>query len=321
MQKQDQTINEKFTIPDDYHGLRVDQAVAKLLSGYSRSQLQKWLASGQILINGQRAAAKQKVQGGESVVLNVLLQPDQRWEAQALPLNIVYQNDDIVIVNKPADLVTHPGAGNPDGTLVNALLHHIPETQNLPRAGIIHRLDKETSGLLVVAKTLHAHNDLVKALQAREIHREYECIVQGKLISGGTVDEPIGRHPKNRLQQAVITSGKPAITHYRIIQRFQHYTHLKVVLETGRTHQIRVHMAHIGHPIVGDPLYGGRKRIPKNLSPELKIILDNFNRQALHAKKLILINPSSGESQTFEIPAPEDFLILLNGLKEYEACS
>lgn len=320
MQKQDQTINEKFTISDEYQGLRLDQAIAKLLPDFSRSQLQKWLTSGQMLVNGQQANTKQKVQGGEVVELTVNLQPTERWEAQELPLNIIYQDDEFAVIFKPADLVTHPGAGNPDGTLVNALLHHIPETRNLPRAGIIHRLDKETSGLLVVAKTLHAHNYLTKALQAREIHREYECIVQGKLISGGTIDEPIGRHPKNRLQQAVITSGKPAVTHYRIIQRFAHYTHLKVILETGRTHQIRVHMAHIGYPIVGDPLYAGRKRIPKNLTPELKEIINHFNRQALHAKKLILVNPTTGNKQTFEAPAPDDFLQLVNALKEYDAC-
>jgi len=320
MQKQDQTIIEKFNIPEELKGLRIDQAIAKLLPDYSRSQLQKWLLSGAILVNNQQVNLKKKVQGGELVELNATIVPEQRWEAQALPLDIIYQDDEIAVINKPADLVTHPGAGNADGTLVNALLHHIPETQTLARAGIIHRLDKETSGLLVVAKTLHAHNALTKALQAREIHREYECIVQGKLISGGTIDEPIGRHPKNRLQQAVITSGKPAVTHYRIIERFQHYTHLKVILETGRTHQIRVHMAHIGFPIVGDPLYGGRKRTPKNLPVELKTVVNDFKRQALHAKRLILTNPSTGEKQTFIAPAPADFMALLNQLKEYDAC-
>jgi 23S rRNA pseudouridine1911/1915/1917 synthase len=251
-------------------------------------------------------------------VVNALLVKEVPWQAQVMPLNIVYEDDDIAIINKPVGLVTHPASGNPDSTLVNALLHHMPNNEHLPRAGIIHRLDKDTSGLLVVAKTLVAHHSLTKAMQAREIHREYECIVYGKLISGATIDEPIGRHPKNRLKQAIIDSGKSAVTHYRIIERFTDFTYLKVILETGRTHQIRVHMASIDKPIVGDQLYGGRLRIPKNTSAELKEFLLHYKRQALHAKRLQLAHPVTHEPLSFEIPATDDFTTLLQLLRNNE---
>ena len=293
MKNQDQTIQTKFNIPEDYSGQRLDQVLAQLLPEYSRSRLQTWLKSGHILINGTPASAKQKVIGTESVELKITLANEQRWSAQNIPLDIVYQDEGIVIVNKTAGMVTHPAAGNPDNTLVNALLHHVPETQLLPRAGLIHRLDKDTTGLLVVAKTLEAHHTLTKALQMRDIHREYACIVKGALISGGTIDKPMGRHPKTRLKQAIVANGKCAVTHYRILDKFQHYTHLKVILETGRTHQIRVHMAAIDHAIIGDPIYGGAFRAPKNCHETIKNAVKNFGRQALHAKKLSLTNPTS----------------------------
>lgn len=316
MQNQDQIIRAIFTIPDEYKGMRLDHVLTKLLPEYSRSRLQKWLSDGQIKVDDHQCDCKQKVQGGETVVVAALLAQQTPWQAQALPLDIIYQDDDLVVINKPAGLVTHPAAGNPDKTLVNALLHHIPGTEHLPRAGIIHRLDKDTSGLLVVAKTLPAHHALTQAMQDRQIQREYECIVYGHLIAGATIDEPIGRHPKNRLKQAVINNGKSAITHYRIIEKFANFTHLKVKLETGRTHQIRVHLSHIDHPIVGDQLYGGRLRIPKNVSPELKQFLLQFKRQALHAKSLQLEHPITHQRMSFEAPITEDFRDLLHLLKE-----
>jgi len=317
MKNQDQTIKKKIIIPDDYQGMRLDQALAQLLPDYSRSRLQRWLKNSQILVDGNRAHAKTKVMGGETVLLEATLAPDERWEPQNLPLNIIYEDEGLVVIDKPAGLVTHPAVGNPDKTLVNALLYHIPETQTLPRAGIIHRLDKDTSGLLVAAKNLKTHHVLTKALQARDIHREYACVVQGTLISGDTIDAPIARHPKHRIKQAVVASGKPAVTHYRIAEKFKHYTHLNVILETGRTHQIRVHMAHIGHPLVGDPLYTGRPKIPKAIDATLKSILDKFDRQALHATKLMLNNPTTNKAQIFTSKFPKDFSDLLQALREY----
>lgn len=316
MQNQDQIIQATFTIPEECKGMRLDHVLAQLLPEYSRSRLQKWLVGGQIKVNDQICDCKQKVHGGEIIQVAAVLAQEVPWQAQPLPLSIIYEDDALVVINKPIGLVTHPAAGTPDNTLVNALLHHIPGSQHLPRAGIIHRLDKDTSGLLVVAKTLPAHNALTKAMQDRCITREYECIVYGNLISGGTIDEPIGRHPKNRLKQAVTESGKSAITHYRIIEKFTHFTHLKVKLETGRTHQIRVHMAFIDHPIVGDQLYGGRLRIPKHTSPELKQFLLQFKRQALHAKHLQFEHPMTHQLLSFEAPMTQDFKDLLQLLKD-----
>lgn len=311
MQHQDQNICEKFTIPLNFQGLRLDQAIAKLLPTYSRTTLQKWIRNGQILIDGQVINPNSKVQGGESIEVNAVLEKQVNWEPQPLSLDIRYEDETLLVVNKPPGLVVHPGAGNADKTLVNALLHNVPQTKHLPRAGIIHRLDKETSGLLLVAKTLSAHHALVQALQARDIHREYQAIVQGVLISGGTIDKPLARHPQHRLKRAVVENGKSAVTHYRIIKRYSYYTHVQVFLETGRTHQIRVHFAALGHPLVGDPLYGGRFKIPKQAPSLLKDALEQFKRQALHARKLVFHHPSTSQLLTIECEPPADYQALL----------
>jgi 23S rRNA pseudouridine1911/1915/1917 synthase len=316
MQNQDQNIQEKFHIPDDYQGQRLDQTIAKLLPQYSRACLQRWIKNGHVLLNNATTHSKYKVRGGESVEINAPLEVHERWEPQSIALEIVYEDDALLVVNKPAGLVVHPAAGNYDGTLVNALLHHIPASHHLPRAGIVHRLDKETSGLLLVAKTLKAHHALVKALQARKIHREYQCLVQGSIISGGTIDQAIGRHPHNRLKRAILDHGKPAVTHYRLIKRYKDYTHLQVFLETGRTHQIRVHLASIHHPLLGDSLYAGRLKMPKSASPELKTLLENFKRQALHARKLIFNHPITGLETTVTCEAPADYLSAVNILDQ-----
>ncbi len=303
-------------ISHDYHGWRADQVAAELFSDFSRSRLQYWMKQGNLTVNQQTVSPKEKVLGGETMTLTVVLEDEGQWLAQDMSLSIVYEDDDLLVVNKPTDLVVHPAAGNPDKTMLNGLLHHNPECRHLPRCGIVHRLDKDTTGLLVVAKTLAAHTFLVKSLQEREFSREYEAVVMGTLTGGGTVDAPIGRHPKNRKKMAVTHGGKEAITHYRLMQRFIAHTHLSVKLETGRTHQIRVHMAHIKHPIVGDTLYCGRAKLPKNCGTELRDVLQQFPRQALHARHLGLVHPTTLEWMEWEAPLPEDFTSLLASLKQ-----
>jgi 23S rRNA pseudouridine1911/1915/1917 synthase len=303
-------------IPETLAGLRLDQALAELFPDYSRARLQQWIKAGQVRVDGRQLRAKDKIQGHEEVVLEAEETVATVWEAQAIPLNIVYEDEDILVVDKSIGLVVHPGAGNPDQTLVNALLHHAPELKNLPRAGVVHRLDKDTSGLLVVARSLRAHTRLVEQLQAREFEREYQAVINGMLTAGGTVDAPIGRHPSQRTKMAVSESGRPAISHYRVIERFRVHTLVQVRLETGRTHQIRVHMAHLRHPLVGDTQYGGRPRLPPDPSPELIQLLQHFPRQALHAAKLGLEHPASGEFMEWEAPLPEDMLSLIAALQE-----
>lgn len=300
----------------DLAGKRLDQALAKVFPDFSRSRLQQWLKEGLITLDGQACRARDKVAGGEKVELEAHFEEQGECLPQAIDLNIVYEDDEILVINKPVGLVVHPAAGNPDGTLQNALLHHAPDLIELPRAGIVHRLDKETSGLLVVAKTPGAHRSLVEQLQAREFDREYRAIVSGVMTAGGTVDEPIGRHPVNRLKMAVIHSGKPAVTHYRVLERFRLHTYVKVNLETGRTHQIRVHMAHIRFPLVGDPLYAGRFKIPPNSSESFVQTLRGFRHQALHARRLGLMHPVTGEWMEWEAPLPEDMSALLELLRE-----
>jgi 23S rRNA pseudouridine1911/1915/1917 synthase len=246
----------------------------------------------------------------------VTLEAETRWRPQSLPLDIVYEDDSVLVINKPAGLVVHPGAGNVDGTLSNALLHHAPELETVPRAGIVHRIDKDTSGLLVVARNLAAQKSLVEQLQARAFDREYEALTQGVMTAGGTVDAPIGRHPVNRLRQAVVPNGKEAITHYRVLEKFRAHTHIRVKLETGRTHQIRVHMAHIHYPLVGDPVYGGRLRIPAGATAELEAALRGFRRQALHAALLGFVHPRSGEFMSWQAPLPEDMVQLLAACRQ-----
>ncbi|CBL43923.1 Ribosomal large subunit pseudouridine synthase D [gamma proteobacterium HdN1] len=308
-------IQHQATIPDDLSGKRLDQAAAQLFPDYSRARLQEWIKMGALTINQQVGVAKEKVIGGEQLFLSVELQADERVKPQNISLDIVHEDDSLLIINKPAGLVVHPGSGHSEGTLVNALVNHAPKLAELPRAGLVHRIDKDTTGLLVVAKTLEAHTDLVAQLQAKLVKREYEAIAQGVMTGGGKVDAPIGRHPTQRTKQAVVSSGREAVTHYRVVARYRAHTHIRLALETGRTHQIRVHMAHIHYPLLGDPDYGGRLRLPKAASPEFIEALQGFRRQALHAQRLALHHPESGDWVAWEVPLPEDFVQLLAAIK------
>lgn len=313
-----QKIKLTDQIPIKLNGLRLDQALARLFPDYSRARLQHWIEHGQVLVDDQIILRpKHKIQAHQTVLVQAILSPvTNHWEPQAMALDILYADSELLILNKPSGLVVHPAAGNPDHTLVNALLHYDPQLNQLPRAGIVHRLDKETSGIMVVARTLEAQCQLVQQIQQHEIKREYQTIVNGLLTGGGTVNAPIGRHPTQRLKMAVIDSGKPAVTHYRIVERFRAHTQLKILLETGRTHQIRVHMTHIGHPIVGDPVYGGRLKLPSGCTEHLKITLMGFKRQALHAQKLTLTHPKSGELLSWTAPLPKDFIQLMESLRQ-----
>ncbi len=302
-------------IPRESAGQRFDRVLAELFPDYSRSRLSRWIKGGQVKLDGRCCSPDQRVLGGERVELVVSPEPQERWEAQAIELNVVYEDDAILVVDKPAGLVVHPAAGNPDGTLLNALLHHAPELAEVPRAGIVHRLDKETSGLLVVARTVGSHLRLVEQLQERSVSRCYSAVVVGVPTSGGTVDAPIGRHRVDRKRMAVTGQGKPAVTHYRVAERFRAHALLDVRLETGRTHQIRVHMAHIRHPLVGDPVYGGRSRIPAGCGEALREELRGFRRQALHAGRLGITHPASGERMEWQVPLPEDMARLIHTLR------
>lgn len=296
-------------------GRRLDQALSELLPDFSRSRIQAWIDAGRVLLDGGPCRCRDKVWGGEAVWLEPLLEPLSACRPQPIPLSIVYEDDHLIVIDKPAGLVVHPAAGNPDGTLQNALLHHAPGLDRLPRCGIVHRLDKDTTGLLVVAKTLKAHKSLVEQLQARHVHREYRALVMGSLVAGGTVDAPVGRHPTQRTRMAVVSGGRPAVTHYRVLERFPGYTLLAVRLETGRTHQIRVHMSHLRHPLVGDTLYGWRARPSKLESAALAAALRGFPRQALHAVRLGLDHPESGEPVAWEVPMAGDLACLLDLLR------
>ena len=307
-------MGEKFNVKVDIDqaGMRLDQALAVLFPDFSRARLQSWIKQGMVKVDGVTAQRpRDKVIGGEFVELEAELEDQVECAPQPIPLDIVFEDEFLLVVNKPAGLVVHPAAGNPDGTLQNALLHHDESLIQLPRAGIVHRLDKETSGLLVVAKTTGTHKYLVEQLQERLIKREYRAVATGVMTAGGTVDQPIGRHPTQRTKMAVHPSGKPAVTHYRVIDKFRFHTHLKVVLETGRTHQIRVHMAHLRYPLVGDPVYAGRLQIPPKATPELEAMLRRFRRQALHARKLGLNHPKTDEWIEWRVEPPEDMQKLL----------
>ena len=299
-------IEQDFRVNFSEAGVRLDQLLAHHWPAFSRSRLQAWCKDGSILVDGKPARPAQRMKGGEQVTLRAELPEEGRVEAQDIPLDIIHEDEQILVINKPAGLVVHPAAGNPDGTLMNALLHHDPGLNAVPRAGIVHRLDKDTSGLLVVARTLQAHKSLVDQLQDRTVHREYYCVAYGQVIAGGTIDLPIGRDPADRTRMTVVDEGKEAITHYRVEDRWQHFTGLEVHLETGRTHQIRVHLNWIEHPLLGDPVYGGRLRLPRGASEPLKQALQGFRRQALHARKLSLVHPGSFEEVTFEAPLTED---------------
>jgi len=310
-------IQHQEVVPESCLGKRFDQALAEMFPDYSRSRLKEWILAGQVKVDGKvLTKAREKMYGGELVDIECVIEADERFEAQDIPLDIVYEDDDILVINKPAGFVVHPGAGNPDGTVLNALLHHCPQLDVVPRAGIVHRLDKDTTGLMVVAKTIAAQTNLVESLQAREITREYEALANGSMTGGGVVDEPIGRHATKRTHMAITPFGRPSVTHYRVMEKFRAHTRLRLRLETGRTHQIRVHMAHITHPLVGDPVYGGRPRPPKNATPELMEQLRGFNRQALHAAMLSLYHPITGELMTWRADVPEDMVKMTDTLRE-----
>lgn len=311
-----QEIQLTATIDESQLGQRLDQALAELFPDYSRSRIKEWILDDRVQVNGRLVnKPKEKMLGGEQISIDALIDEDMRFEPQNLPLNIVYEDDDILVINKPRDFVVHPGAGNPDGTVLNALLYHYPDIADVPRAGIVHRLDKDTTGLMVVAKTVPAQTRLVESLQLREITREYEAVANGRMTAGGKVEEPISRHPAKRTHMAVNPMGKPAVTHYRVMEHFRAHTRLRLRLETGRTHQIRVHMAHINHPLVGDQLYGGRPRPLKGASDEFRDALREFDRQALHATMLRLYHPITGIQMEWHAPIPDDMVKLIEVLK------
>ena len=311
-----QQIQLQIEVPAEMSGMRLDQALAELGPDYSRGRWQQWIKKGDVLVNGKVWRPRDKVLGGESVVVDTEIEVEGDWQAEDIPLDILYEDDSILVLNKPAGLVVHPAAGNRAGTMLNALLHHAPQLDIVPRAGIVHRLDKETSGLLVIAKTITAQKYLVEQLQDRAFDREYLTVVNGVMTAGGTVEADIGRHPVNRKRMAVVhNNGKEAITHYRVKQRYRSHTLATVKLETGRTHQIRVHMAHIQYPVFGDPVYGGRLRLPKNSDEAFISILRGFKRQALHAARLGLTHPESGEWMEWQQPVPEDMQRLIESLE------
>ena len=310
----------KIIIPERMTGQRLDVALSEMLPNYSRSKITDWIKSGEALINHKTFKPKDKVNGSEIVELIISQKQNNNWVGEDIPLKVVFEDEDIIVLNKAAGIVTHPGAGNWSGTLANALLYYEPKLATLDRAGIVHRLDKNTSGLMVVARNEKSQKYLVEQLQTHSVSREYSAIVYGHMVAGGTIDEPINRDTKNRVKQAVSNNGKEAITHYRVINRYQNHTHVKAILETGRTHQIRVHLSHIGHPLIGDTMYGGKVRFPRKADAILKEALVSFKRQALHARKLTLTHPISGELMSWKSPLPEDMLALLNVLNDYDPC-
>lgn len=317
------TVSHNAHVPLDMAGLRLDQAAAVLFADFSRERLKDWIKDGRLTIEGKPGKPKDRVVGGEALVLLAELEVETPATPQDIPLTVIYEDEHLLVIDKPAGMVVHPGAGNPDGTLMNALLFHHADLNLLPRAGIVHRIDKDTSGLLVVAKTLPAHTELSAQLADKTVYREYEAVVAGVMTGGGTVDAPIDRHPTDRTRMAVVrrlddddSRGRDAVSHYRVIARFRGHTHVRVQLETGRTHQIRVHMSHIGHPLVGDPVYGGRMRLPKGGSQAMIQAIQTFPRQALHARRLGLVHPETGESMSWESALPVDMQELLAVLVE-----
>jgi 23S rRNA pseudouridine1911/1915/1917 synthase len=311
-----QTIELNAEVPTDMGGQRLDQVAAQLFAEHSRSRLTAWIKDGLLTVDGAVVRPRDIVHGGSLLALRAEQEAQGEWVAQDIPLDIVYEDDHMLVINKPAGLVVHPAVGHADGTLLNALLYHIPDIVNVPRCGIVHRLDKDTTGLMVVAKTIEAQTRLVDQLQKRTVSRIYECIVIGVITAGGKIDAPIGRSAAQRQRMAVSDGGKPAVSHYRVLERFRSHTHSRVKLETGRTHQIRVHMSHVGYPLVGDPVYGGRFRIPPAASQTMVQTLKEFPRQALHARFLELDHPVSGQRMKWQSPLPDDFVWLLTLLRQ-----
>lgn len=300
------------TVPDSLYGQRVDKALTKLFEGQSRSTIQSWIKAGLVIMDDEAPKPKDKVYGGEVIDVDVPEIRQGEWEAQNIPIDIVFEDEFMMVLNKPAGLVVHPGAGNADGTLLNGLLYRYPDNRQLARAGIVHRLDKDTSGLMVVAKTETARLGLIEQLVDHSLHREYLALSHGRVISGNTVDEPIGRDKHDRRRMSISMMGKEAVTHYRVDQRFRNHTLLRVQLETGRTHQIRVHLAHIGFALVGDPVYGRRLAIPGDCHPSLENALRQFKRQALHATRIQYLHPVVEETQQWEVPMPDDMQALID---------
>lgn len=312
-----QVVSLSAELELQHAGMRLDQCLAECFDDFSRSRLKNWILEGNVKVDGEVVSTPRlKMKGVEILELEAQVEDEVGYQPEDLPIDVVYEDDDIIIVNKPVGLVVHPGAGNQSGTLLNALLYHYPDISVVPRAGIVHRLDKDTSGLMVVAKNIAAHTQLVTQLQAREISREYEAVAIGAMVGGGTVDKPIGRHSTKRVAMAVKEMGKEAVTHYRVIERFREHTHLRLKLETGRTHQIRVHMDYIKHSLVGDQLYGIGLKLPKSATKQLTEQLRGFRRQALHAVQLGLFHPLTGEWMSWQAPLPDDIKALLVALRE-----
>lgn len=309
-------LSLQFQLDEAYLGLRIDQVAATVWNEFSREKLKQWMKDGHLLVDGQTVKPKYRCEGTELLTLNVELEQQTSSQPENIPLDIVYEDDSILVINKPVGMVVHPGAGNPTGTLVNAILYHSPKSSELSRAGLVHRIDKDTSGLLVVAKTLEAQFSLSKQLGDKSVYRVYDLVVYGNIVAGGTIDEPIKRHPVDRIKMTILPGGRDAVTHYNVKERFQHFTRVQAQLETGRTHQIRVHFSYIGHGLVGDPVYMSRIRVPAGASELLSSTLRGFRRQALHAAKLGLIHPKTQEEMLFEAPWPEDFTQLVNVLRE-----
>ncbi len=313
-------IKQTLTIPEEHAGLRLDRSLAMLLPEYSRAKIQNWITQQWVTVNGEFQASRFNVHGGEEIILNPIQEnQNKQHSAEDIPLNIVFEDEHLIVVNKPAGLVVHPGAGNPGGTLMNALLHHNPQQSMLPRAGIVHRLDKDTSGVMVVAKSLVAHTALTNMLQQREVGRRYYAVVRGQMISGGTIDEPIGRHPHDRTKMAISEKGKPACTHYMVVEKFQRHTWVEAKLETGRTHQIRVHFSAKKYPLIGDTVYAPRVQRVANVPEALNECLGAFPRQALHAHQLAFNHPVTGQPMQWDAQMPEDMHQLLHMLREYSS--
>ena len=304
-------VTLKAEVPSDLAGKRLDQIAAQLFPDFSRSRLQQWIRQGELTVNGSQRRPRDLLSAGDQLAVSAQLMAVDSWQSQDMALDILFEDEQLLVLNKAAATVVHPAAGHQAGTLLNGLLHHCPSLATVPRAGIVHRLDKDTTGLMVVAKTLSSHTALVRQLQQRAVSREYQAVVVGVMTGGGTVDVPLGRHPVQRKKRAVVANGQEAVSHYRVQKRFRAHSHIWVKLQTGRTHQIRVHMAHIRHPLVGDPLYGGRLRIPAGISPALKESLRSFSRQALHAARLVLAHPLTGAKLSFESELPADMRTLL----------